>query len=79
MKSGIRNRFGVFFGLNVADRYSEIFLRMGRDKRLPGWKHDAHVVSGIICAGQDELVGHIDELMRDLERLKKWAIKRVEL
>src|SRR5262245_45458932 len=68
------NKHGVYFGVNVAGGYFRIFSRWHTQDTLPGWKRAANLL-GSDCINGDELCWQIDDVIKDLERLKKWAVR----
>jgi hypothetical protein len=74
MKNTSKNKYGVYFGL-VVNRagYFKVFSRWGVT-HLPEWQREVPVI-GSDCVNGNECAAVIDEMIRDLERLKKWAVR----
>jgi hypothetical protein len=69
-----KEQYGAYFGVTV-DRagYFKVFSRQGT-QRLLGWRCDVPVIAAD-CVSGDETASVINEMIRDLERLKIWAIR----
>src|SRR5262249_39548699 len=74
-----KNKYGTYFGVNVSGGHFNVFDRgMRCQRKLPGWKQDTVPCLGTQCMNGQEIAWQIDDVIKDLERLKRWAVRYSE-